>query len=113
MAYEVVKSAVVPVPREMLGTEDERVLIWLARESFMNFAAGQCLELAEWRDLGELPADEIPPAQETTHGSPHETHAWRRFEGVMRRPAPPSMTDVHAAGGAIVADEGVPVEVAR
>lgn len=113
MAYEVTKTAVVPVPRTVLGTDEEQVLVWLARESFERVAAAEMLELVEWRDLGELPAEEVPPMQEATHSAPVEEFAWRRFEGVMRRPVPPSMDDVHAAGGAIIADEGVPVEVMR
>lgn len=113
MAYERTETTVVPVPREILGTDDEQTLIWLARESFDRVAQANALELAEFRDLGELSEDEIPPMQEQTHSCPFSTHSWRRFEGVMRRPAPPSMEDVQAAGGAIVAGEGVPVEVTR
>lgn len=83
MAYQKRYRAVVPVPREQANQDD--LLVWLTRESFDRQAAGDCLQLVEFTDRGELAPDDIPPLAEKQLGAPAADFVWRSFEGVGQR----------------------------
>ena len=59
--------------------------MWLTRESFDRKAAGDALVIVEFLDLGEVPAEDIPPKVEKQLGAPATDFVWRAFEGVGAR----------------------------
>lgn len=74
----------VPVPRDQPA--DEPTLIWLTRESFDRKAAADALVIVDFKDAGEVAAEDIPPKADKQLGKPAKEFVWRAFEGVGERP---------------------------
>ena len=83
MAYQKRYRATIPVPRN--DAVDDQLTVWLVRESFDRAAAADALVLADFRDLGELAIEDIPPKAEKQMGRPASDFVWRSFEGIGRR----------------------------
>lgn len=81
MAYRKTWTVRVPVrPGEDLDT-----LTWLMRESAENTAASYLLRVAEFTDLGEVPAEDIAPLGIRQLGPDYAGCSFRAFRVVAER----------------------------
>lgn len=65
---------------------DLDVLRWLTRESMQDTAAADGLIVTDYRE-GEIPAEEIPRANQEHLDRPIEDHRWLEFTATAIRPA--------------------------
>lgn len=77
MAYRKTYRTVVPIEIDA----DIEVARWLARESFENTAAADCLQIVEYTER-ELAIDDIPPRVLGQLGRPLSDFRWFEFTGV-------------------------------
>jgi len=84
VAYEKRYRTIVPVPQDQAA--QDKLVVWLTRESFDRAAAADALALVEFTDVGTMDPADVPPKAEKQLGAPATEFVWRVFEGVGRRP---------------------------
>ena len=86
MAYQRELKTVVPVLADQHTAEDDAVLVWLTRESFVREAESEYLVLAEFEDLGVMDPSEVSPQTEReVLKRPAADFRWRYFRGIATR----------------------------
>ena len=71
----------------VLPDDDEGVLVWLLRESAEHTAHSYLLEVVEFDDLGEVPAEDIDPRGVKELGPAYAGCRFRAFRVAAERPA--------------------------